>query len=244
MRSRASHTPTRPPMTDVVRMKHTPKGAVRAVALVFHGGSEGAGTKAVGEWSPSYRRAAYLHWCVKNRLADQGIALWLTRFRFDNWAYNGAAPGSTQVDDSEAAIEQASIDYPGVPVVLIGHSMGARVAVRVAAQAHVAGVIGLAPWFPAEEAVDTLTDRHLAVAVNPGDPHATAAEATAYCARAAARAISVEYQEIGSESLGRRARGYVGHGMVTNPSQWHRFITSQAGRMIYNRDERHHPYGP
>lgn len=45
-----------------------------------------------------------------------------------------------------------------VPVVLLGHSMGARTAVAVADDPRVLGVVGLAPWLPEHEPVRTLLD--------------------------------------------------------------------------------------
>ena len=43
-----------------------------------------------------------------------------------------------------------------LPVVLLGHSMGARTAVAVADDPNVPGVVALAPWFPPGEPVEPL----------------------------------------------------------------------------------------
>lgn len=46
-----------------------------------------------------------------------------------------------------AALERASAAAPGVPIHLIGHSMGGRVAAHLAADPRVHGVLALAPWW-------------------------------------------------------------------------------------------------
>lgn len=55
-------------------------------------------------------------------------------------------------DDSPMAPAQRALDdllaaYPDVPVILVGHSMGGRVAARLAADKRVTGVLALAPWW-------------------------------------------------------------------------------------------------
>ena len=39
--------------------------------------------------------------------------------------------------------------YPGVPIALVGHSMGGRVALHLAGEADVVVVAALAPWIAA-----------------------------------------------------------------------------------------------
>ena len=75
-----------------------------------------------------------------------GHALWLLRYARRGW--NG---GTTRgpVPDARWALDQVRAAYGDVPVVLVGHSMGARVASRVADDPNVRGVVGLAPWFDA-----------------------------------------------------------------------------------------------
>src|SRR3569833_1926732 len=48
-----------------------------------------------------------------------------------NRRYGWNAPAMDPLDDARGALERIRADHPGLPVVLVGHSMGARVALRV-----------------------------------------------------------------------------------------------------------------
>lgn len=55
-------------------------------------------------------------------------------------------------EDSPMPPAQRSLDdlleaHPDIPVILVGHSMGGRVAARLAADKRVTGVLALAPWW-------------------------------------------------------------------------------------------------
>lgn len=53
--------------------------------------------------------------------------------------------------------------FGATPVVMLGHSLGGRAAVRSAGAAGVRGVVALAPWLPEDEPVDQLAGRALAI---------------------------------------------------------------------------------
>ncbi len=72
------------------------------------------------------------------------------RYRYRGWNGSAASP----VADARAALDAVRRTHGQVPVVLLGHSMGARTAVRVAADPLVRGVTALAPWLPDGEPVD------------------------------------------------------------------------------------------
>ena len=92
-------------------------------------------------------------------------------------------------------------------MVLLGHSMGARVAVHVADDPSVVGVVGLAPWWSADDPVRTLAGRTLRAAHGRRDRITSFRETTRYVARAAAVADSAELQDMGA----------LGHYMLTGP---------------------------
>ena len=75
------------------------------------------------------------------------LAVARLRFRVRGW--NGEA---MPVEDARWALAQVRAAYPGVPIALVGHSMGGRVAMFVGDEPDVRLVVGLAPW------------------VEPGDP--------------------------------------------------------------------------
>ena len=51
-----------------------------------------------------------------------------------------------------------------MPIVLIGHSMGARAAIRAAGHPQVTAIAGLAPWLPAGEPVGQLAGTRVLLA--------------------------------------------------------------------------------
>ena len=58
----------------------------------------------------------------------------------------GTAPRPAPSPDTRLALEQIAAKYPGVPIGLLGHSMGGRVALHLADDERVSAIVALAPW--------------------------------------------------------------------------------------------------
>lgn len=131
---------------------------VRAIALVLHGG------QAVNTAPTTTRRLAVLRLIpVARTLASaggsMGLGVWRLRFRYRGWNKEAADP----VTDVRWALQQLREQHGDVPVVLVGHSMGGRAALRAAADPGVVAVLGLAPWVPPGEPIEQLRGRRLLV---------------------------------------------------------------------------------
>src|SRR4029079_2481285 len=130
--------------------RRAPEGTPRGVVLVLHGGTphslEPVGTRSGSLWRMQVLRdalrregldAGHAPLLVCQRLR-RGHALWLLRYARRGW--NGGTSLSP-VPDARWALDQVRAAYGDVPVVLVGHSMGARVASRVADDPSVRGVV-------------------------------------------------------------------------------------------------------
>lgn len=87
---------------------------------------------------------------LSTHFAARGVEVWALLHRYAGW--NSDAHPSP-VPDLEWALDEARRLRPGVPVVVVGHSMGARTALRVAEDPSIVGLVGLCPWYPADEVV-------------------------------------------------------------------------------------------
>ena len=103
--------------------------------------------------------------------------------------------------------------YGDVPVALVGHSMGARIASRVADDPNVRGVVGLAPWFDAGDPVAALAGKDLVVGHGLRDRITSARDSQAFIERAAAVAARAEFYPLGG----------AGHYLLYRPRRWNRF---------------------
>jgi alpha-beta hydrolase superfamily lysophospholipase len=175
---------------DVGPLPDSPRGLV----LMLHGGAE-HGPNPIDARSLAYRRTRWMRDSIADRLVTAGAGVALLRFAVRGW--NGDQRPPSPVGDARAALARLTEEYAGLPVVLLGHSMGARTAVRVADDPAVVGVVGLAPWLPPADPVDTLAGKHL-VAAHGSRDRITSPRATArYVQRATEVAASARFVDMG-----------------------------------------------
>lgn len=130
----------------------------KAVALLLHGGKENS-VDPTGSRQLAVLRMAPLARHLVRACADDGLAVWRLRFRYRGW--NNAA--EHPMHDLAWALRQVRTRHTGAPIVIVGHSMGGRVAIRAGGEADVAGVLGLAPWLPPGEPTGQLAGGKLLV---------------------------------------------------------------------------------
>ncbi len=111
-----------------------------AVVVVLHGGAE-RGRAPVAWWRLPVLRMVPFARAVEKR-SDGRLAVLRLKNRVRGW--NGTA--GDPVVDARWALDRVRRALPGVPIALVGHSMGGRVALHLAADPDVAAIVALAPW--------------------------------------------------------------------------------------------------
>ncbi|HTQ91713.1 MAG TPA: hypothetical protein VMK84_19680, partial [Streptosporangiaceae bacterium] len=117
---------------------------------------------------------------IRHALRGSGAVVRRPRFRVRGW--NGAQV--SPVGDLNRELNAIAAEFGPVPVVLVGHSMGARAAVRAAGHPAVSAVAGLAPWLPPGEPVVQLAGRTVLLAHGTSDGITSPAETWAFAKRA------------------------------------------------------------
>jgi pimeloyl-ACP methyl ester carboxylesterase len=176
----------------------SPAGAV----VVMHGGRS-VSAEPTTAIQPSVLRMIPVAAAIRHALRGTGAVVCRPRFRVRGW--NG--PEASPVQDLNELLDGLSGRFGRIPVVLVGHSMGARAALRAAGHPLVTAVAGLAPWLPPAEPVSQLAGRRILLVHGSADQVTSPAETWAYAQRARpiAEVATVEVRG-GDHAMLRRAR--------------------------------------
>lgn len=182
---------------------------VRAVALVLHGGrSRGRGR--VTRYQLAVLRMVPFGRALHAAGRRHGLEVRMLRYRLRGWN----APDLDPVRDARWALAEVEREHPGVPVVLVGHSMGGRTALRVADHPTVVAVCALAPWIEPGEPFAQLAGRSLLIA--HGDRERMTDPAQSYRYAVAARGVArrvARFSVVGD-----------GHAMLRRAGDWTRLV--------------------
>jgi acetyl esterase/lipase len=185
-----------------------------AVVLVLHGG-RARSTESGERKRLTYLRMLPFAWM----LARRGLAVYVLRYRVRGWN----APARDAMVDARWATTALAERHPGVPLVLLGHSMGGRAALGAADAANVAAVCGLAPWLDETDPVAQLAGRTVLIAHGDRERFTDPAASFAYAMRAKTAGVAVCRFELPG----------AGHFMLTRVSEWkalvRRFVLGVTG---------------
>lgn len=196
---------------------HRGPDTAQAAVLLLHGGRPDDRTPPARLNLPALRMRPFGS-AISRTPRGQEVLLASVRYRYRGW--NG--PQADAARDARAALDELVAQAPDVPVVLVGHSMGGRAALRTGGHPAVRGVVALAPWCPPGEPVTQLRDRTLVLLHDVRD-RITDAEASWHFAdrarRSGARVHTVAMP-----------RG--GHTMLRGARHWHRLTVDLVAALL------------
>ncbi|MEI5101820.1 alpha/beta fold hydrolase [Streptomyces sp. PmtG] len=212
-RARTSESP-RPRGALLVR---TGPSVPQAAVLLLHGG-RADGIEAPPALNPAALRMRPFAAAVSRAVRGRAVLVAEVRYRHRGW--NGERADAAR--DARAALDRLRERAGDVPVVLVGHSMGARAALRVAGEKAVRGVVALAPWCPPDEPVDHLAGRALYLLHDEADRVTSARESWDFVRRA--RAAGADATGVPMPSGG--------HAMLRGAGRWHRRATELTSALL------------
>lgn len=149
-------------------------------------------------------------------------------FRLRNSVRGWNDDGAAVLGDARWAVEHIASACPGRPIVVVGHSLGGRVAAHLAADTEhpehppVAGAVLLAPWLEPSDPVDGLAGMPLTVVQGARDRIIPTRSTEAWLARAVAAGALIDRATVpGGE-----------HAMLRHAGRWHRLCVAGVARTL------------
>ena len=208
--------------TPALSVAEPPRGVpVRGIALVMHGGRS-TSTAPVRARQLAVLRMLPFAKALQRTGGPDGLVVARLRYAVRGW--NGAT--RSPVADATWALEQLIEQFPGVPVALVGHSMGGRTAFYVAGHRAVTAVVALAPWIERGDPVRQLRGKRVLIAHGTQDRMTSARGSEAYASLAEAAGAVVTYVSVRMDA----------HAMLRRAELWHRLTAGFVTGVLFGTD--------
>ncbi|WP_405763518.1 alpha/beta fold hydrolase [Streptomyces sp. NBC_01420] len=189
----------------------------RAAVLLLHGGRAEALEPPAMLNLPALRMRPFAA-SIRRAVAHEDVFVGRVHYLHRGWNGGNAHP----VADTRRALSELYEAVGPVPVVLVGHSMGARAALRAADDPQVRGVVALAPWCPPRERAPHLGGRTVIALHDEADRITRAGDTWDYLSRARAAGARVHGL--------RMPDG--GHTMIRHARRWQRVATEATTALL------------
>lgn len=147
---RSGKAVTASPLLSMPRAKHP-----EALALFVHGGDV-TGYLAMRRGDPAYLRMIPFARDLERRSHGR-VGAAVLRLAVRGWN----EPEKPGVEDARWALRELRRRYPGLPIAVVGHSMGGRIVLELAATEDLAAIVALAPWASDEYSASLFTETPL-----------------------------------------------------------------------------------
>jgi dienelactone hydrolase len=187
-----------------------------AVVLLLHGGREHH-LAPVRSFDPGVVRLIPFGRKVV-RAGGGRIALASLRYAVLGWNGERESP----LSDARWAFDRIGERFGNLPVGLVGHSMGGRVALRLGDHRGVRSVAALAPWLPQGEPIPSMNDRQVLLAHGTADRTTDPRQTLKLAKSLRDDGVEVELHEL----IGGR------HSMLFPARPWHDLVTEFMTRTL------------
>lgn len=184
--------------------------------LLLHGGTEDH-FAPVRAFDPAVLRLIPFGRSVV-RAGGGHIMLATLRYAVRGWNGKHESP----LSDARWALDGIGERFGHLPVGLVGHSMGGRVALRVADHRTVRSVAALAPWLPRGESLPSMHDRNVLLAHGTADRVTDPQKTFVLAEKLREEGVDVELHEF--------VRGR--HAMLFPAGPWHEMVAEFMARTL------------
>ena len=178
---------------------------VRAVVLVLHGGRE-VSTAPARATQLAVVRMVPIARALARAGGPHGLAVARLRFALRGWNGELRSP----VGDARDALDRLAARHPGVPIAIVGHSMGGRTALAVADHPAVSTIVGLAPWIEASDGTSAVTGRQVLLVHGSADRITDPRRSKRFVENVEGLASSASYISVSGDK----------HAMLRRPAVW------------------------
>lgn len=183
----------------------------RGVVLVLHGGRANSFEPVRSRHLSPARMVPFAR-LLHSWGSGAGLETWSLRNRVRGWNGEEMSP----LHDARWALQRIQERHPGLPVYLLGHSMGGLTALCAADHPQVRAVVALAPWVDSTTPLQQVAGRRVLVIHGDADTWTSPRESLRYAQRIQHVADDVRYVTLTG----------AGHFMLTKLTVWQELSVS------------------